>query len=111
MPKKSNKEFVYHTFAKSRVFHFSDILNNASLESNYLPLRFLKNSLSVPLEYFNIFHFCYIVSGSIFLFYYMCRVFERVALFVNCIFCLNNVFYCVALLQNCMSQICLRCSR
>ena len=35
----------------------------------------------------------------------MCRVFEQVALIVNCIFLLNNVFYCVALLQNC---ICLR---
>ena len=35
----------------------------------------------------------------------MCRVFEQVALIVNWIFLLNNVFYCVALLQNC---ICLR---
>ena len=55
----SNEEFIYHPFVKSRVsetlgrtllFQFSDILYNASLESNYLPLRFLKNSLSIPLN-------------------------------------------------------------
>ena len=44
--------------------------------------------------YFNIFHFSYIVWGSIiFLFYYMCQVFKGVAPFVNCIFRLNSVFY------------------
>ena len=45
----SNEEFIYHPFVKSRVsrtlgrtllFHFSNILYNAPLESNYLPLRF-----------------------------------------------------------------------
>ena len=55
----SNEEFIYHAFVKSRVsgtlgrtllFHFSNVLYNASLESNYLPLRFLKNSLSIPLD-------------------------------------------------------------
>ena len=59
MPKMSNDEFIYHPFFKSRVsgtlgrtflFHFSNILYNASLESNYLPLRFLKKSLSIPLD-------------------------------------------------------------
>ena len=55
----SNEEFIYDLFVKSRMsgtlgitllFHFSNIVYNASLESNYLPLRFLKNSLSIPLD-------------------------------------------------------------
>ena len=55
----SNEEFIYHPFVKSRVsgtlgrtllFHLINIRYNAFLESNYLPLRFLKNSLSIPLD-------------------------------------------------------------
>ena len=45
----SNEEFIYHPFVKSHasgtlgrtlLFYFSNILFNASLESNYLPLDF-----------------------------------------------------------------------
>ena len=55
----SNEEFIYHPFVKSRVsetlgrtflVYFSDIFYNAPLESNYLPLGFLKNSLLIPFD-------------------------------------------------------------
>ena len=54
-----NEEFTYHPFVNSRVsgtlgrtflFYFSDIFYNASLESNYLSLGFLKNSLLIPFD-------------------------------------------------------------
>ena len=55
----SNEEFTSHPFVKYPVsgtlertflFYFSDIFYNASLESNYLSLEFLKNSLLIPFD-------------------------------------------------------------
>ena len=93
-------------FVKSRVSqilgrtYFTLVIYITMLPLNQMscPLDFWKTLYWFSLTtYFNIFHFCYIVLGNIFLFYYMCWVFERVALSVNCIFIPNNVFYCVAL--------------